>query len=227
MEQGELDEVGESDANLYTSESESSSIQNMNYSGPKAPGLKKNKAGKSQKDESVIVFFVDKSYITSCLGLLRIIQVLFSLISLVSLTTIGKDGGDFLQLPLSSHFRIMMFVLLVSSMTSLMLWLTNASGLVHIMPLNWYLVDTVLYSVFAFLYLIATSLLASVYDFYERVRSDIPRTTNQQLVFCVILGYISMCLYGLTAIVGYRRWSIQQKLFKRRRLLEEEQNMDI
>lgn len=75
MEQGELDEVGESDANLYTSESESSSIQNMNYNGPKAPGYRKTKDEKSKSDKSIIVLYIDKTYIKSCTGLLRIIQV--------------------------------------------------------------------------------------------------------------------------------------------------------
>ena len=42
-----------------------------------------------------------------------------------------------------------------------------------------------------------------------------------------VLGYICMCLYGLTALIGYRRWNIQYKLFKRQRLLEEEQDLEI
>ncbi|XP_063443332.1 uncharacterized protein LOC134723708 [Mytilus trossulus] len=203
-------------------------IQNMNYSGPKVPFDAKTKDRTQNYDaEENIVLFIDKSYIKSCIGLLRLIQVIFSLIALISLTTAGKRDGDFLQLPLSWHFRVMVFVLLLTSMTSLTLWIINATGLVLALPLNWYLLDTVVYSMFSFLYLVGTSLVANAFDFYEKMPSDIPRTMIQQLIFCVVLGYICMCLYGLTALVGYKRWNIQHKLFKRRRLLEEDQDLEI
>ncbi|XP_052062948.1 uncharacterized protein LOC127702687 [Mytilus californianus] len=209
-------------------ESESSTIQNMNYNGPKVPldaNVKVNTLNYNVEEK--IVLFVDKAYIKSCIGLLRLIQVIFSLIAIISLTTVGKKDGDFLQLPLGWHFRVMVFVLLLTSMTSLTLWIINATGLILALPLNWYLLDTVVYSLFSFLYLVGTSLVANAFDFYEKMRSDIPRTMIQQLIFCVVLGYICMFLYGLTAMVGYRRWNIQHKLFKRRRLLEEDQDLEI
>jgi hypothetical protein len=34
--------------------------------------------------------------------------------------------------------------------------------------------------------LVGSSLVASAFDFYENMRSDIPRTAIQQLVFCVV-----------------------------------------
>lgn len=221
----------ETDPNVMChSESESSSIQNMNYSGPRVPvdlHLKPETGIQIRNAEENIVLFLDMPYIKSCAGLLRLFQVGFSVISLISLTTAGKKDSDFLLLPLSWHFRIMLFVLLLTSMTSLTLWVVNATGLVLAIPLNWYIVDTVVYSIFSFLYLVGSSLVASAFDFYENMRSDIPRTTIQQLVFCVVLGYICMCLYGLTALIGYRRWNLQYKLFKRQRLLEEEQDLEI
>ncbi|XP_071172963.1 uncharacterized protein [Mytilus edulis] len=204
----------------------STTIQNMNYSGPKVPFDAKDKTPNYDAEEK-IALFIDKSYIKSCIGLLRLIQVIFSMIALISLTTAGKKDGDFLQLPLSWHFRVMVFVLLLTSMTSLTLWIINATGLILALPLNWYLLDTVVYSLFSFLYLVGTSLVANAFDFYGKIRSNIPRTMIQQLIFCVVLGYICMFLYGLTALVGYKRWDIQHKLFKRRRLLEEDQDLEI
>lgn len=42
-----------------------------------------------------------------------------------------------------------------------------------------------------------------------------------------VLGYICVLLYGFTAFVGYRRWRIQCHLFKRRKLLESEDFLEL
>ena len=43
--------------------------------------------------------------------------------------------------------------------------------------------------------------------------------------YCVfqVLGYICMVVYGLTALVSYRHWRIQYRLYQRRKLLEEDE----
>lgn len=56
----------------------STTIQNMNYSGPKVPFDAKDKTPNYDAEEK-IVLFIDKSYIKSCIGLLRLIQVVSTL----------------------------------------------------------------------------------------------------------------------------------------------------
>ncbi|XP_021340023.1 uncharacterized protein LOC110441242 [Mizuhopecten yessoensis] len=148
--------------------------------------------------------------------------------SMVSLTSsFGCDDGDFLQLPLSWHFRVMLFVLSLTLTTSTFIWLIHSTGLIYMLPVSWYFIDMVVYSVFSFLYLVGSSLVASAFDFYQKMGSDVPGSTINKLIFCVVIGYICMFVYGLTALVGYRRWRIQNRLFKRRRLLEEEEDLEI
>ncbi|KAL5021788.1 hypothetical protein ScPMuIL_000943 [Solemya velum] len=119
-----------------------------------------------------------------------------------------------------------MFILLLTLLTSLVVWITSAIGLLLIFPLNWYIIDTVLYSVFSFLYLVGSSLVASAFDFYEKMGTDVSTPTVQQLILCVVLGYICMFVYGMSGLIGYKQWRIQYRLFQRRRLLEED-DLDI
>ncbi|XP_069113562.1 uncharacterized protein [Argopecten irradians] len=174
-------------------DSESSSVANMNYSGPGSPhnGVKPDLRGQyqhapkkhSSEPTEVVVLFCNKPYFKSCTGMLRLFQVILSVISLVSLTSsFGQNSEDFLQLPLSWHFRVMLFVLVLTITTSTFLWSVHCTGLIYMLPVNWYF---------------------------------------------IVVGYICMFVYGLTALVGYRRWKIQHRLFKRKRLLEEEEDFEI
>ncbi|XP_069113560.1 uncharacterized protein [Argopecten irradians] len=219
-------------------DSESSSVANMNYSGPGSPhnGVKPDLRGQyqhapkkhSSEPTEVVVLFCNKPYFKSCTGMLRLFQVILSVISLVSLTSsFGQNSEDFLQLPLSWHFRVMLFVLVLTITTSTFLWSVHCTGLIYMLPVNWYFIDMVVYSIFSFLYLVGSSLVASAFDFYQKMGSDVPSSTIHKLILCVVVGYICMFVYGLTALVGYRRWKIQHRLFKRKRLLEEEEDFEI
>lgn len=232
MESNDLEDLSPIQERTSLCESESSSVANMNYSGPGSPQNDvKDRQDKKVPDSKrrvaepaeVVVIFCNTTYIQSCAGLLRLLQVILSLMSLISLTLSGRDSEDFLMLPLSWHFRVMLFVLILTLTTSLFVWLIHSSGLVHILLVNWYFIDMVVYSVFSFLYLVGSSLVASAFDFYQKMGSDVPDSTIHKLIFCVVIGYICMFVYGLTALVGYRRWKIQHRLFKRRRLLEEDE----
>lgn len=46
--------------------------------------------------------------------------------------------------------------------------------------------DMVLYSVFAFLYLVGTSLVASAFDFYQKMKTNVSNQTVQQLMVVVV-----------------------------------------
>ncbi|KAL3860334.1 hypothetical protein ACJMK2_010473 [Sinanodonta woodiana] len=173
--------------------------------------------------EKNIVLMVNKKYCCSCNGLIGILQVILSLVTFICLVTSGHREGGLLLLPLAWHFRILIFVLLLTSLTSLLMWIFNLTGLILLFPFNWYLINMVMYSVFSFLYLVGASMVASVVDFYEKMGTDVSEGTIEQLVTCVVLSYFCMFLYGLTAFVGYKQWRIQYKLYQRRRLLEEEE----
>ncbi|XP_033754422.1 uncharacterized protein LOC117337517 [Pecten maximus] len=219
-------------------DSESSSVANMNYSGPGSPhnGVRPDSRRRYQSEQKrlasepaeVVFLFCNKPYIRSCTGMLRLLQVILSLMSMVSLTSsFGRGGVDFLQLPLSWHFRVMLFVLVLTITTSTFIWSIHSTGLIYMLPVNWYFIDMVVYSIFSFLYLVGSSLVASAFDFYQKMGSDVPSSTIHKLILCVVVGYICMFVYGLTALIGYRRWRIQHRLFKRKRLLEEEEDLEI
>ncbi|KAK3603798.1 hypothetical protein CHS0354_042799 [Potamilus streckersoni] len=173
--------------------------------------------------EKNIVLMMNKKYCCSCNALLRILQVILSLVTFICLVTSGRREGGLLLLPLAWHFRVMIFVLLLTSLTSLLVWIFNVTGLILLFPFNWYLIDMVMYSVFSVLYLVGSSLVASVVDLYQKMGTGVSEGTIEQLVVCVVNGYFCMFLYGLTAFVGYKQWRIQYKLYQRRRLLEEEE----
>lgn len=50
---------------------------------------------------------------------------------------------------------------------------------------------------------------------------------SSSILFCFffkqILGYICMAVYGMTALVSYRQWRLQYRLYQRRKLLEEDE----
>ncbi|XP_052826660.1 uncharacterized protein LOC128248726 [Octopus bimaculoides] len=147
---------------------------------------------------------------------------IFSVVSLVCLTTSGRHEGGYLSLPLCWHFRIMVFILVLTLLSSFVVWTFHAIGLSSAFPINWYFLDMIAYSIFAFLYLVGASLVASAFDFYEKMQVGVTHQTIQQLILSVIIGYICLFLYGTTAVIGYRQWRIQLKQYQHRKLLEED-----
>lgn len=169
-----------------------------------------------------IVFLWDSNYCRSFHGIVRILQVVLSVVSLICLTTAGRREGGYLSLPLCWHFRIMVFVLVLTLMSSFVIWAAHVTGVASAFPVNWHFLDMVIYSVFAFLYLVGASLVASAFDFYEKMQVGVGHQTIQQLILSVIIGYICLFLYGTTAVIGYRQWRIQMKQYQRQKLLEED-----
>ncbi|KAK6174477.1 hypothetical protein SNE40_017747 [Patella caerulea] len=177
---------------------------------------------KEKHYEDELIFIVDTSYLKKCDGIVKIIQIILSLVMLISLATAGQKDGGILHLPLNWHFRIMLFVLILTILSSITSVLANITNIVSLLPIDWIVFDLVLYSVFSFLYLVGTSLVASAFDFYEKMNSNVAKDTINQLLVSVILGYVCMFCYGLTALVSYRRWKVQYNLYQRKRLIEED-----
>ncbi|XP_067652618.1 uncharacterized protein [Haliotis asinina] len=178
---------------------------------------------KSKRKNEVVMVIFDFSYLLTCAGILRVLQVILSLMTLVCLVTSGGYEGGLLNLPLSWHFRIMIFVLILTLLFSFLSILANITSLVFVFPFEWTFIDLILYSVFAFLYLVGTSLVASAFDFYIKMQTNVSQETIHQLVVCVVFGYICMAFYGITALCSYRTWKVQYRLYQRRRLLEEDE----
>ncbi|XP_041375071.1 uncharacterized protein LOC121387953 [Gigantopelta aegis] len=218
------------------------SIENPNYDGPQelpqrslaVPGVEikhRTTRFKVQTNEKqsrnpcteVVVIAFDVGYLATCGGILSILQIVFSLATLICLVTSGREESGLLNLPLTWHFRIMMFVLVLTILYSTVSVVGNITSLVYMFPFEWTFINLVVYSVFAFLYLVGTSLVASAFDFYNKMKSDVTAQTIQQLVICVVLGYICMVIYGSTALVNYRHWRLRYRLYHRRQLLEEDE----
>ncbi|KAK7493767.1 hypothetical protein BaRGS_00014908 [Batillaria attramentaria] len=175
------------------------------------------------KNNEMVVVALDLGYLKTCIGFLRLIQLILTCITLMCLVVAGHQEGGLLNLPLDWHFRTMLFVLVLTLLTSLVFLVANLTSLIDALAVEWNLVDMVLYSVFAFLYLVGTSLVASAFDFYQKMNTGVSEQTIQQLIIVVIMGYICMVAYGLTAFVSYRQWRIQYRLYQRRKLLEEDE----
>ncbi|XP_064598949.1 uncharacterized protein LOC135465605 [Liolophura sinensis] len=185
----------------------------------------RQKSGKQTRANSrtdTIVIQYNNRYLRSCPGIFRVLQVSLSMICLISLTTSGSGKYEsYLLLPLSWHFRIMVFVLVLTILTSLVMLVTYTTGLITTFPLNWPLLDLVLYGTFTFLYLVGSSLVASAFDFYQKMGTDVPEQTIRRLVLCVVLGYMAMFLYLATAVHGYKKWRwLELHQFRRQRLME-------
>jgi hypothetical protein len=58
----------------------------------------------------------------------------------VCLTVAGQGEGGVLNLPLEWHFRIMLFVLMLTFMTSLVIIVANVTSLIHALVVEWNLV---------------------------------------------------------------------------------------
>lgn len=53
---------------------------------------------------------------------------------------VGQGEGGLLNLPLEWHFRIMLFVLMLTLMTSLVVIVANVTSLIHALVVEWNLV---------------------------------------------------------------------------------------
>ncbi|XP_022345715.2 uncharacterized protein LOC111138164 [Crassostrea virginica] len=208
----------------------SASITNPNYCGPEE---EEGRGGRVQQmqclDEgNMVIIYCNADYLFSCSGAIRLLQVFLSLCCLLALVTCsGPDGGDFLSLPQSWRPRVLLFVIVWTSLTGLSLWGVKVTGLDQMLPISWWLLDFLLYSTFSFSYLVSTSILANYIEHLKLIENDLPRGLFTKFLISVVLGYICVLLYGFTAFVGYRRWRIQCHLFKRRKLLESEDFLEL
>ncbi|XP_059156711.1 uncharacterized protein LOC131941458 [Physella acuta] len=170
-----------------------------------------------------VIITWDLSYLVTCQGFIQFVQLVMTMTALVCLVSAGEKDGGLLNLPLSWHFRIMIFVLVLTLLVTVALLFGNITSLVAIFGFEWTFFDMIVYSLFAFLYLVGSSLVASAFDFYEKMKTDVSKETISQLVTSVILGYLCMLLHGLTAFISYRKWKIQYRLYQRRKLIEEDE----
>ncbi|CAL1543962.1 unnamed protein product [Lymnaea stagnalis] len=176
-----------------------------------------------EKIQQRVIIVWDLGYLVTCHGFLQFLQMVMTTAALVCLVSAGGQEGGLLNLPLSWHFRIMLFVLILTLLVTVALLFGNLTSLISIFGFEWTFFDMIVYSLFAFLYLVGSSLVASAFDFYEKMKTDVTKDTINQLVTSVILGYICMLLNGLTAFMSYRKWKIQYRLYQRRKLIEEDE----
>ncbi|BFZ19246.1 hypothetical protein BsWGS_22285 [Bradybaena similaris] len=175
------------------------------------------------KIQQRVIIFWDLGYLVTCAGLLQFIQLVMTSATLVCLVSAGRADGGLLNLPLSWHFRIMIFVIVLTLLVTLAIFLGNLTSLITVFGFEWTFFDMVVYGLFAFLYLVGSSLVASAFDFYQKMKTDVSMETINQLVTSVILGYICMLLNGITAFMSYRKWKVQYRLYQRRKLIEEDE----
>lgn len=162
-------------------------------------------------------------HLLTCAGFLQLLQVVLTVATLSCLTSAGAAEGGLLNLPLSWHFRIMLFVLVLTLLTTVATLVGHLTSLLATLGFEWVGFDMVLYSLFAFLFLVGSSLVASAFDFYQKMRTGVSTQTIDRLVTSVIMGYLLMVLYGITAALSYRQWKLQYRLYQRRKLIEEDE----
>ncbi|GFN94884.1 hypothetical protein PoB_002139000 [Plakobranchus ocellatus] len=170
-----------------------------------------------------VILIWNFGYLATCGGFLQLLQLVMTIATLSCLTSAGADEGGLLNLPLSWHFRIMIFVLVLTLLVTMASLFGHFTSLITVLGLEWIFFDMIVYSLFAFLYLVGSSLVASAFDFYQKMSTDVSKKTIDQLVTSVILGYVCMLLHGITAFLSYRRWKIQYRLYQRRKLIEEDE----
>ncbi|RUS92044.1 hypothetical protein EGW08_000257 [Elysia chlorotica] len=146
-----------------------------------------------------------------------------SMATLVCLTSAGTEEGGLLNLPLSWHFRIMIFVLVLTLLVTIATLFGHVTSLITVLGPEWICFDMAVYSLFAFLLLVGSSLVASAFDFYQKMNTGVSRDTIRQLMTSVVLGYVLMLLHGATAFLSYQRWKVQFRLYQRRKLIEEDE----
>lgn len=180
-------------------------------------------SSKDEKIKSKVIIIWDLGYLLTCYGFLQFLQFAMTLATLITLVCAGSKEGGLLNLPLSWHLRLMLFVLVLTLLVTCVFLIGNVTSLITAFGFEWTFFDLVVYCLFAFFYLVGSSLVASAFDFYDKMRSDVSEETINQLVISVILGYICMVLNGLSAFLSYRKWKIQYRLYQRRKLIEEDE----
>ncbi|KAH9509512.1 hypothetical protein Btru_046073 [Bulinus truncatus] len=137
------------------------------------------------KVQQRVIIIWDLGYLLTCQGFLQFLQLVMTVAALVCLVSAGGKDGGLLNLPLSWHFRIMLFVLVLTLLVTVSLLFGNVTSLISIFGFEWTFFDMIVYSLFAFLYLVGSSLVASAFDFYEKMKTDVSKETISQLVTSV------------------------------------------
>ncbi|XP_070575830.1 CKLF-like MARVEL transmembrane domain-containing protein 4 [Ptychodera flava] len=156
---------------------------------------------------------VDYSFLRTAPGALKLLHIIFTIASLVCVTTANYAGLNYLSLPLAGRSRFFVFTSVVSLLATTAIVFFHSTGLSRKMPINWHLFDFLLCLFLSFLYLVASSLIGSACVIYQNKYSD---WTAVQLPTGVILGYVCLVLYGVGAVLGYRKWKRGSQFLHRR-----------
>ncbi|XP_037284535.2 uncharacterized protein LOC119177221 [Rhipicephalus microplus] len=140
-----------------------------------------------------VVLHFDKSYPFTIVGALRIAILFLSLLSLICIASAGTKDYDILQLPRSERVRLHLFVCVLAFLLTAALMVVDNSSIVHILPLNWALIDTVLWGVLALLFLVSSSLLIHNKMLYQRAYFAIVDWTCSLFLVSGIFGLGCVC----------------------------------
>lgn len=140
-----------------------------------------------------VVLFYDKSYPFTVVGALRIAILFLSLLSLVCIASAGTKEYDVLQLPWSERVRLHLFVCVLAFLLAAVLMVVDNSSIVHLLPLNWALIDTVLWGVLALLFLVSSSLVLHSKVLYRQTYYTIVDWTCSLFVVSGVFGLGGMC----------------------------------
>lgn len=140
-----------------------------------------------------VVLFFNKSYPFTIVGALRIAILLLSLLSLICIASAGTKEYDVLQLPRSERVRLHLFVCVLAFLLTAILMIVDNSSIVHLLPLNWALIDTVLWGVLALLFLVSSSLLMHSKVLYRQTYFTVVDWTCSLFVVSGIFGLGCVC----------------------------------
>lgn len=145
-----------------------------------------------------VVLFFNKSYPFTIIGALRIAILLLyvqllSLLSLICIASAGTKEYDVLQLPRSERVRLHLFVCVLAFLLTAVLMIVDNSSIVHLLPLNWALIDTVLWGVLALLFLVSSSLLMHNKVLYRQTYFTVVDWTCSLFVVSGIFGLGCVC----------------------------------
>ncbi|XP_056002680.1 uncharacterized protein LOC125658817 isoform X2 [Ostrea edulis] len=166
----------------------SQSITNPNYCGPEEEESQVAVVQQMQclDEGNLIILYCNRDFMCSFSGVMRLFQVLLSLFCLLAVVTSpGVDGGDFLSLPQSWHLRILVFVIVWTSLSNLSIWGIKVTGTDQMLPVNWWLLDFLLYTMFSLSYLISTSVVANYIEHLKLMEMDLPRDLSKKFLVSV------------------------------------------
>ncbi|KAL1439953.1 hypothetical protein MTO96_009779 [Rhipicephalus appendiculatus] len=152
-----------------------------------------------------VVLLFDKSYPFTIVGALRIAILLLSLLSLICIASAGTKEYDILQLPRSERVRLHLFVCVLAFLLTAALMVVDNSSIVHILPLNWALIDTVLWGVLALLFLVSSSLLIHSKVLYQRTYFTIVDWTCSLFIVSGIFGLGCVCSCFALGVLRFLR----------------------